>query len=360
MDISDAWPQVPVSSLRLHERAGLIPMTGAVDLSLLRQDVAARGLLDPLDVLDGVVLDGRARLYVVGELGWERVPVREVVPNDPVEHMLLAMLRRQHLTASQLATIALELDDVQGKTAPRSSGVATLPPAGKKRDRAARLVGISARTVQDAATVRAGDAELYGRVQAGTVSASRAASKLRRRQRDAALAVPAPLPEGPFEVIYADPPWQLGNPDSEHAPEQHYPTMPLEEIKSISIPAADSAVLFLWAVNSMLPQALELIEAWGFIYKAQQVWVKPSIKLGTYFRNRHELLLFGRRGNYPVPDPHDRVDSVIEAPAGRHSAKPPVVYELIERSYPAASKLELFRRGKPQPGWAAWGNEVTP
>jgi N6-adenosine-specific RNA methylase IME4 len=88
--------------------------------------------------------------------------------------------------------------------------------------------------------------------------------------------------------------------------------------------------------------------------------VKPSIKLGVYVRNRHELLLFARKGNYPVPDPEDRIDSVIEAPAGRHSAKPHVVYELLGRSYPSASKLELFRRGAPHPGWAAWGNEVTP
>jgi hypothetical protein len=36
------------------------------------------------------------------------------------------------------------------------------------------------------------------------------------------------MPEGPFELIYADPPWQLGNPDGEHAPENHYPTMPIQ------------------------------------------------------------------------------------------------------------------------------------
>jgi N6-adenosine-specific RNA methylase IME4 len=34
------------------------------------------------------------------------------------------------------------------------------------------------------------------------------------------------------------------------------------------------------------------------------------------------------------------------------------VYELIERAHPTASKLELFARGKPRPGWHAWGNEV--
>ena len=48
----------------------------------------------------------------------------------------------------------------------------------------------------------------------------------------------------------------------------------------------------------------------------------------------------------------------IEAKRGRHSQKPACVYELLERMYPRASKLELFARGRPRVGWSAWGNEV--
>ena len=47
---------------------------------------------------------------------------------------------------------------------------------------------------------------------------------------------------------------------------------------------------------------------------------------------------------------------MIEAKRGRHSEKPVVVYELIERMYPVASKVELFGRGKARPGWVIWGN----
>jgi N6-adenosine-specific RNA methylase IME4 len=86
--------------------------------------------------------------------------------------------------------------------------------------------------------------------------------------------------------------------------------------------------------------------------------VKPSIGPGVWLRNRHELLLFARKGSFAPPDPEDRVDSVLEAPRGRHSQKPEVVYELIERMYPQASRLELFARGTPRPGWICWGNEV--
>ena len=107
-----------------------------------------------------------------------------------------------------------------------------------------------------------------------------------------------------------------------------------------------------------MPEALEVIAAWGFEYKSSLVWVKPSIGPGVWLRNRHELLLVAQRGGYPPPEPDERADSVLEAPRGRHSQKPERVYELLERMYPSASKLELFaRRG--WPGWAVWGNELA-
>jgi site-specific DNA-methyltransferase (adenine-specific) len=51
---------------------------------------------------------------------------------------------------------------------------------------------------------------------------------------------------------------------------------------------------------------------------------------------------------------------VIEANRGRHSAKPETAYTLIETAYPRLSKLELFHRGHPRPGWTTWGNQSGP
>jgi len=99
------------------------------------------------------------------------------------------------------------------------------------------------------------------------------------------------------------------------------------------------------------------MRAWGFRPKTNFVWVKPSIGLGNWVRNRHELLLVGVRGAFVPPPPARRPDSVIEAKRRRHSQKPDCVYELIEAMYPDAKRLELFARGTRQ-GWSAWGNEV--
>ena len=360
----------PHCELRVHPQAdGLLPPLAADQRRAFTADIAKRGITTPLEITAaGVILDGRERFHAAHELGIDEVPVRVVSPKDEVEHILLAALQRRHLSASQRAALALELDSYRelqasarerrlGNLRQNSEG-ATSPPRGKSRDQVAAWAGVSARTVQDAATVQRHDRELFERVKAGTLHADLAARRVRRSLRDAQLPAAPPLPAGPFALLYADPPWQLGNPDGINAPENHYPTLPLSEIKQLQPSACENAVLFLWAVNCLLPQALEVINAWGFTYKTNLVWVKPAIGLGVWTRNRHELLLFATRGQIGVPEPTQRPDSVIEANRRRHSQKPAAVYELIEQAYPQLSKLELFARGTPRPGWQAWGNET--
>jgi len=238
--------------------------------------------------------------------------------------------------------------------------VATLPHRGlRSRELAAALAGASPRTVQDVHTVHEADPELFARVLAGQIPADKAARQVRKQRRYAAIPPAPPLPEGPFGVILADPPWQMGAPDTASCPENHYPTMTLAEIQALAIPAADDAVLFLWVVNSLLPEALGVMAAWGFTYRANYVWVKPSIGPGNWARQRHELVLVGTRGEIGTPREEDRPDSVIQAPRGRHSQKPDELYARIERAYPHLSKCELFARGIPHAGWTAWGNEVV-
>ena len=182
-----------------------------------------------------------------------------------------------------------------------------------------------------------------------------------RARRDVKLdAQTSPWAEGRYPVIYADPPWRYDNhPTGDRIVENHYPTMPIEEICALPVSgiATDDAVLYLWATSPLLPYAFQVIEAWGFEYRSSMVWVKPSIGLGYWARTRHELLLIAKRGNFSPPAPADRPDSVVFAPRGRHSAKPHVLYEIIERSHPGLPKIELFCR-TPRKGWAVWGNEV--
>ena len=202
----------------------------------------------------------------------------------------------------------------------------------------------------------------------------------RQLQAEIRKATTPSLPSGKFSVIYADPPWEYEFSQSEsRSIEAHYPTMSLEEICNLQVPVAEDAVLFLWATSPKLREALQVMEAWGFEYRTNMVWVKAQVTqeclepkdcpgllpihgqigMGYYCREQHELLLIGRRGDISMPDPQDRPPSVIIAPRSEHSRKPEVVYELIEQMYPGQPKIELFARQR-RPGWIAWGDEVSP
>lgn len=188
----------------------------------------------------------------------------------------------------------------------------------------------------------------------------------RRAEREQQLAMTtsaatASLGRQLYSVIYADPPWRF-QPYSrisgmDRAADNHYPTMTLPEIKALPVPAAEDCILFLWATAPMLPQALDVITAWGFEYKTHCLWVKNQIGTGYWFRNMHELLLIATRGEVPAPPPAWRVPSVFNEPVGKHSSKPPGFADLIEHWFPNLPKLELFARTARE-GWDCWGNEL--
>ena len=64
---------------------------------------------------------------------------------------------------------------------------------------------------------------------------------------------------------------------------------------------------------------------WGFEFKSSAVWVKtkdngqPVDGMGLIFRNAHELLLYGTRGN--MPGPQFQPLSVLMPPRRGHSEK---------------------------------------
>lgn len=167
-------------------------------------------------------------------------------------------------------------------------------------------------------------------------------------------------------VLLIDPPWEYEQHGDTHdaevgdrAIEKNYPTVPLEELCRWNIDklVIKDAVMFMWATSPKLVEAIQLGTAWGFTYRTCMVWVKDRIGMGYYARQRHELLLIWTRGKAPTPAPADRPDSVIEAKRGKHSAKPDVIYEIVEGMYPDLPKGELFAR-KRRAGWLAWGNEA--
>ena len=123
--------------------------------------------------------------------------------------------------------------------------------------------------------------------------------------------------------------------------------------------AAPDCALFLWATDPSLPQALEVISAWGFAYKTVAfTWVKTTkdgsgfpIGCGYWTRANPEMCLLATRGR---PQRLSRsVRQLLFAPRREHSRKPDEAYTRIE-ALVSGPYLEMFARSRRQ-GWESWG-----
>ena len=172
-------------------------------------------------------------------------------------------------------------------------------------------------------------------------------------------------------TIYADPPWQFQNRKGKVSPEHkrltRYETMTIADIKALPIAdiTGEKAHLYLWIPNALLPDGLEVMDAWGFEYKGNIVWEKvrkdggPDGRgVGFYFRNVTEILLFGIRGDKNrTLDPGRSQVNLIRSIKREHSRKPDEFVNLIERCS-SAPFLELFARGD-RAGWDMWGDQAV-
>jgi N6-adenosine-specific RNA methylase IME4 len=162
-----------------------------------------------------------------------------------------------------------------------------------------------------------------------------------------------------YDVILADPPWRYSFSVSKSRQiETQYPTMTQPELCSLCIPAAPDSALYLWATAPKLPEALEVMKAWGFTYKSHAIWDKVKTGMGYWWRGQHELLLVGTKGKFSPPPPAQRSSSVHTEARGKHSVKPTVFHRLIEIWYPRARLLEMFARSRYSGQWDVWGNEA--
>jgi N6-adenosine-specific RNA methylase IME4 len=173
-----------------------------------------------------------------------------------------------------------------------------------------------------------------------------------------------------FGTILADPPWQFQNRTGKIAPEHkrlsRYGTMTLDDIKQLPVVGitADTAHLYLWVPNALLPDGIAVMQAWGFQYKSNLVWHKirkdggsDGRGVGFYFRNVTELILFGVRGkNARTLKPGRTQVNYLSSRKREHSRKPDEQYDLIEACSPGPF-LELFARGD-RKKWVNWGNQA--
>lgn len=174
-----------------------------------------------------------------------------------------------------------------------------------------------------------------------------------------------------YDLILADPPWKQKKggkksvrPDSS-GKELDYPVCTLDEIKSHlkqadELVRGENSILFLWTIDKYLFEAQHIAEELGYKLHARMIWNKVTgIPAAFTVRYGHEYLLYMYKGKLiPVAtEERGKIHTVFTEKVQKHSQKPEISYEIINRLYPNLKKLELYARQE-RDGFDVWGNEV--
>lgn len=170
-----------------------------------------------------------------------------------------------------------------------------------------------------------------------------------------------PIPTGKYRAIAIDPPWPIQKIARDCRPNQDvldYPVMSIEEIQALPISeiAEDSGChLYLWTTHKFLPDALNIMSAWGFRYQCVLTWIKTSGFTPFSFRYSTELVLFGRKGNLDVMK--KGVNLHFTGKSREHSRKPVEFFDIVRACSPEP-RIDFFSREKID-GFDQYGNEST-
>jgi N6-adenosine-specific RNA methylase IME4 len=373
----------------------------------LLESIRTNGILEPIVATpDGVILSGHRRWRAALGLGLSDVPIRTLKPESELDEqeMLLEFNRQREKTftqkmreAEKLKAIEAERNREKQKASGELGGrppketkkeevpdknlgpdvrtkVFSSPPEKKKRENSTRTtskvaakVGMKRDTYEKAQKVyekaKAGDEraqELTKKLDAGTTTINAAfKAVVVTEQKKAAIEnieQKAQEPDGLFNVIVIDPPWEYEkrSADELHRGRTPYPTMTVDAIKGMNIPADSDCILWLWTTNAFMHDAYHILDAWGFTPKTILTWVKDKMGLGDWLRGQTEPCILAVRGKPPVTLTNQT--TVLHGPLREHSRKPDEFYALVD-SLCHGRKLEMFSREK-RDGWYQHGAET--
>jgi N6-adenosine-specific RNA methylase IME4 len=167
-----------------------------------------------------------------------------------------------------------------------------------------------------------------------------------------------------YDVIVVDPPWDFKNysdAGTKKGADPHYRVMDLHAIKAIPVGhlARQDAILLLWSTGAMLPEALDVLKAWGAKYLSQIIWRKVTknakVQWGTGYRVRccHEPILLASFGGRQQ---HKAFPSIFDGLAREHSRKPDEFYDMVLQRTAGLDRCDLFSR-ETRRGFDGWGDE---
>ena len=349
----------------------------------LEKNILADGRREPLVVWNGILLDGHHRLSICLEHG---LPFKTVEPQEELEDALDAKIwivknqfGRRNLTDFQKSVLALDLEKLLKEKAEKSSlknlqqfnnqgptecalvRTRVKTDAEKRRDRVdgqlSAIAGVSDHQIRRTRKIlEKASPEDIAKLKSKEKTIGKVYNEIKKKEHQEELAAHQ-LPEGKYRVLYVDPPWSTGSePVASTNPEAlgYYPRMTVEEISDIPIQdiCEKNAALFIWTPPELLPEAFDVLEQWGFEYRAIFTWKKDKATTGLYNKIDQEFLLVGEKGN--CQPENDEIVSSIQCIDKKGASKPDEFRKIIENLYSSTkNKVELYPRKKCE-GWSQY------
>jgi len=352
----------------------LIPPLSAEEYEQLEKNIIEEGCRDALVTWNGVILDGHNRYDICTKHGidFDVYEMEFDSAEDAKDWMDRNQLGRRNLTPDQRRIIIgrrynREKDRHGGdRKSEKSSGKFFHL---KTAETIAGESGVNEKSVRNYAKdaeffdgIQEKNPELAQKVWSGETTLKDVKKESKKEERETKIGEikksieeeNVKLPEGLFDVIAVDPPWNYGrayDPESSRVANP-YPEMTQSELLQLEIPGKDNSILFLWTTHAFIWDAKELMNKWGYTYKATIVWNKQKIGMGAWYRMQCEFCLFGIKGKPFFNNTTYR--DIIEEPRREHSRKPEAFYDMVEATT-TGRRLDYFAREKRE-GWEVYGS----
>jgi len=371
----------------------LIPPLSVDEFEQLEKNCLSEGIIDAIIIWNDYIIDGHNRyeIAIKHNLHFKTESKDFQTESDVIEWMILHQFGRRNLSNYQRSVLALQLESVFsarakenlkasgekfGKGLPRLAEPIEIKPINTRQE-IAKVANVSHGTLDKVKVIEAKAPEdVKAKLTSGEFSINQVYQGIRKeekkQERDLKIQeVKQKIenenlvqPNKKYHVIAIDPPWAYNekggfSSDDYDANSNRgavdYPTMTVEQIKKIELPTADECVLFLWTTHAFLKDSFEILEHWGFDYKATIVWDKVKMGLGRTIRMQVEFCLLAVKGK-PIINGSAERDIIME-PRREHSSKPEVFYQMVERMC-IGNKLDFFSRQQ-RSNWDHYGAETN-
>jgi len=176
-----------------------------------------------------------------------------------------------------------------------------------------------------------------------------------------------------YNIVYADPAWHFSSKQLQKYSGKRFSSLDKEYINSdskefekwdVEYFLDNDAACFMWTTDAHIPNAISLLNAWGFKYTTVAfIWSKKTstgkqvATLGAWTMKNCEICLLGTRGKMLKYKKANNVYQLTEAERTNHSKKPDIFAEKIINIFGDLPRIELFARDR-KTGWDVFGNEV--